>query len=237
MIGLGTLINVAGIIAGGLAGLVFRRAISKRYQDNMIAALGLCTLFIGILGACEESLRLADGTLKSTGMMMIIASLTIGMLIGTFFRITEGIEALGEWLKARSGSADDVKFVRGFVVASLTVCIGAMAVVGSIKDGLTGDISILTAKAVMDMIIVAVMTASLGKGCIFSAVPVGLFQGAMTILARFIEPFLTPQAVSNLSLVGSIMIFCVGVNLIWGDKFRVADLLPALVIAVICAFI
>lgn len=237
MIGLGTLINVAGIVAGGLAGLVFRHAITKRYQDNMVAALGVCTLFIGILGACEESLKLVEGGLKSSGMMMIIGSLTIGMLLGTFMHITEGIEALGEWLKNRSGSSGDTKFVRGFVVASLTVCIGAMAVVGSIKDGLTGDISILTAKAVMDMIIVAVMTASLGKGCLFSAVPVLIFQGVITLLARFIEPFLTVQAVSNLSLVGSIMIFCVGVNLLWGDRIRVADLLPALVIAVVWAFV
>ena len=236
MIGLGTLINVAGIVVGGLAGLAFKRFITQRYQSNMVSALGLCTIFIGIVGTCEQALKPAEGALHAGGMMTIIASLTIGMLIGTFLRITERIETFGQWLKDRSGSAGDPLFVRGFVVASIAVSIGAMAVVGSLKDGLTGDISILTAKAVMDMIFVAVMTATLGKGCIFSAVPVAIFQGVITLLARFIEPFLTPQAVDNLSLVGSILIFCVGVNLIWGDKIRVADLLPALVVAVGCAF-
>ncbi|MGN1209035.1 MAG: DUF554 domain-containing protein [Duodenibacillus sp.] len=237
MIGLGTLINVAGIVVGGLAGLALKRFITERYQSNMVTALGLCTIFIGIIGTCEEALKPMDGALAAGGITTIIASLTIGMLIGTFLRITERIEALGEWLKARSGSSGDAQFVRAFVVASLTVSIGAMAVVGSLKDGLTGDISILTAKAVMDMIFIAVMTASLGKGCIFSAVPVAVLQGAITLMARFIEPYLTTQAISNISLVGSILIFCVGANLIWGDKIRLADLLPSLVIAVLCAFV
>ena len=128
-------------------------------------------------------------------------------------------------------------FVDAFVTASLTVCIGAMAVVGSIQDGIYGDISTLTAKAVLDMIIILVMTASMGKGCIFSAIPVGIFQGSVTLLARLIEPLMTEQALANLSLTGSAMIFCVGLNLVWGKKVRVANLLPGLIIAVIWAFL
>ena len=110
-----------------------------------------------------------------------------------------------------------------------------MAIVGSIEDGAAGNHSILFAKAVLDMIIIMVMAASLGKGCIFSAIPVGLLQGGVTVLSVLIRPFITDQAMSYLSLVGSVLIFCVGVNLFWGKKIRVANLLPSLVIAVIWA--
>lgn len=124
----------------------------------------------------------------------------------------------------------------GFVTASLTVCIGAMAIVGSIQDGLTGDYSTLALKGVMDAIIVCAMAASMGKGCIFSALPVGVFQGCVTALATFLQPVMTEAALANLSLVGSVLIFCVGVNLIWPRTFKPANMLPAVVIAAVVAF-
>ena len=131
----------------------------------------------------------------------------------------------------------DTGFVDGFVTATLTICIGAMGVVGAIQDGILGDSSVLTAKTVLDLIIIFVMTTAMGKGCIFSAVPVGIFQGAITLMSRLLEPVMTEAALSNLSLTGSILIFCVGLNLIWGKKVKVANLLPAIVIAVIWAFL
>ena len=112
-----------------------------------------------------------------------------------------------------------------------------MAIVGAIEDGLTGDVSTLTTKGILDFIIVAVMTCSLGKGCIFSALPVLVWQGSITLLAGLIKPIMTAAALANLSLVGSILIFCVGLNLVWGKKLRVANLLPAIVIAVAIAFL
>jgi hypothetical protein len=147
------------------------------------------------------------------------------------------MERLGTWLRHRSGNDGDSRFVDGFVTASLTVCIGAMAVVGAIQDGIYGDHSVLTTKAILDLIIILVMTASKGKGCIFAAIPVGVFQGVITLLARFVEPLMTEAALGNLSLVGSILIFCVGVNLVWGPKIKVANLLPAIVVAVAWAFL
>ena len=110
-----------------------------------------------------------------------------------------------------------------------------MAIVGSIEDGAVGDHSILFAKAVLDLIIIMVMSASLGKGCVFSAIPVGLLQGIVTALAVLIRPYITEPAMNNLSLVGSVLIFCVGVNLFWGKKIRVANLLPGLIVAVVWA--
>ena len=124
-----------------------------------------------------------------------------------------------------------------FVTASLTVCIGAMAIVGSIQDGIRGDYSILSAKAVLDFILVMVMTCSMGKGCLFSAIPVAVFQGSITALAGLVAPLMTDGALNNLSFIGSILIFCVGVNLIWGKKIRVANLLPAVVFAAAAAFL
>ena len=128
-------------------------------------------------------------------------------------------------------------FVKAFVTASLTVCIGAMALVGAIQDGILGDWSILATKAILDFIIIMVMTCSLGKGCGFSAIPVLLFEGLITLFASLLKPVMTDLAMNYLSLIGSILIFCVGLNLVWGKKVRVANMLPAVVLAVIAALI
>ena len=235
MTGLGTLINTGGILAGGLAGLVFGKFMTARYQDTLTSACGLCVIFIGIAGTIEKMMTITDGVLSSSGTMMVIGSFTAGSLLGEFLNIEHHLESFGNWLKARTGNSGDTKFVEGFVTASLTVCIGAMAVVGSIQDGISGDYSILAAKAVLDFIIILVMTASMGKGCLFSAIPVALFQGLITLLARIIAPLMTPAALDNLSLTGSMLIFCVGVNLIWGKKIKVANMLPTLAAAVVWA--
>lgn len=237
MIGLGTIINSAAIIVGGVFGLLFGKLLKERVQDTLQKANGVCVLFIGIAGAMEGMLRLSGSTLSSGRSMLIVASLALGALVGELMNIEHWVERFGEWLKIKTGNAKDKDFVNGFVTASLTVCIGAMAVVGSIKDGIEGDISILTTKAILDLIIVMVMTCSLGKGCIFSAIPVAVFQGTITALARFIKPLMTEAALANLSLIGSVLIFCVGVNLVWGKKIKVANFLPSLVFAVAISFI
>ena len=237
MIGLGTIINCAAIIVGGVFGLLFGKLLKERVQDTLQKANGVCVLFIGIAGAMEGMLRLSGSTLSSGRSMLIVASLALGALVGELINIEHWVERFGEWLKIKTGNAKDKDFVNGFVTASLTVCIGAMAVVGSIKDGIEGDISILTTKAILDLIIVMVMTCSLGKGCIFSAIPVAVFQGTITALARLIKPLMTEAASANLSLIGSVLIFCVGVNLVWGKKIKVANLLPSLVFAVAISFI
>lgn len=231
MPGLGTLINVAAIVVGGLLGLLLRSRLSDELQQNLVRVVALCTLFIGIQGTLEQAIVLSEGAVKMQGTMMAMGSLIAGTLIGSWLGIEKAIVRLGEWLKAKSGSGGDRQFVTAFVTTSLTVCIGAMAVVGAIRDGIDHDYSVLAAKAILDAVFLMAFSASLGRGCIFSAVPVAVFQGTMTLLAALIAPFLTPAALGNISLVGSMMIFCVGVNIIWGTKFKVADMLPALVIA------
>jgi len=236
MPGLGTIINVAFIVIGGLAGVLFGNRLREQSRETLLLANAVAVLFIGISGVLQQMYILAEnGRLETTGTMMMIASLAIGAVVGEWIDLENRIERFGEWLKKKSGNADDAGFVNAFVTASLTVCIGAMAIVGSIEDGAAGNHSILFAKAVLDLIIVMVMAASMGKGCIFSAVPVGLLQGSVTAIAVLIRPFITDQAMNNLSLVGSVLIFCVGVNLFWGKKIRVANLLPSLIVAVIWA--
>ena len=236
MPGLGTIINVCFIIAGGVAGVLFGNRLSERSRETLMLANAVAVLFIGIAGALQCMYVMAEnGRLETTGTMMMIASLAIGALVGELIDLEGKIERFGVWLRDKTGNSSDKGFVNAFVTASLTVCIGAMAVVGSIEDGAVGDHSILFAKAVLDLIIIMVMSASLGKGCMFSAIPVGLFQGSVTALAVLIRPYITDTAMNHLSLVGSVLIFCVGVNLFWGKKIRVANLLPSLVVAVVWA--
>lgn len=234
---MGTLINMAAILAGGLTGLLVGKAISKRFQDILYMVCGISTLFIGIGGVMQHMLTVEANTLNTQGTMMVLASLTLGALIGEGINIEKRFEQFGAWLKGKTGSSGDPAFIDGFVTASLTVCIGAMAIVGAIEDGLSGDYSILAAKSVLDLVIICIMTASMGKGCIFSLIPVGLLQGSVTALALVLKPVMTEAALSNLSYVGSVLIFCVGLNLVWGKKVKVANLLPSVVIAVLCAFL
>ena len=230
MFGLGTIINTAAIIVGGLLGGLFGKLLKERHQDSLCKVCGVCTLFIGITGALEGMLTVEGSSVVSGNSLLIIGCLAIGAFIGEILNIEDGFERFGQWLKIKTGNARDKGFVNGFVTASLTVCIGAMAIVGSIQDGLQGDSSILVTKAVLDLIIIMVMTCSMGKGCVFSAIPVFLLQGSVTCLARLIQPVMTEGALANLSLIGSILIFCVGINLVWDKKIRVANLLKFLTV-------
>lgn len=237
MLGAGTFINAGGIILGGILGLFFGRFMHERIRDSVGKVCGVCVLFIGLAGTLEEMLAISEDGIVSGKSMLIVFCLVLGVLIGELINIEDNFEQFGEWLKRKTGNSGDVRFVDGFVTASLTVCIGAMAVVGSIEDGIFGDYSILATKAVLDLIIILVMTSSMGKGCVFSAFPVFVVQFSITCFAKLIKPIMTETALSNLSLVGSIMIFCVGVNLVWGRKIRVANLLPSIILAVLCSFL
>ena len=237
MYGLGTIINTAAIVAGGAGGALFGRFLKENVQDTLTRVCGVSTLFIAITGALEQMLSIENGAIVSRGSMLVILCLTIGAVIGELLNLEGAFERFGEWLKRKTGNAKDKRFVDAFVTASLTVCIGAMAIVGSIEDGITGDYSILATKAVLDFIIIMVMSCSMGRGAVFSAIPVAILQGSITALAGLVRPLMTEAALNNLSMVGNVLIFCVGINLVWGKKVRVANLLPAIVIAVIAAFL
>lgn len=234
---MGTIINVIAIVLGGIIGRLFGKLLSEKFQDTLNKVCGVSVLFIGISGALEGMLAIKDNQVVSQKAMMIVVCMILGAVIGEILNIEDKFERFGEWLKKKTGNSKEKMFVEGFVTASFTVCIGAMAIVGAIEDGIFGDYSILATKAVLDFIIIIVMTGTLGKGCMFSAIPVAILQGSVTLLANFIKPVMTESALANLSMIGSILIFCVGLNLVWGRKIRVANLLPAVILAVIMAFL
>ena len=233
MPGLGTLINGLAVIAGGLLGLVFRRGLPQRFQDTLMQALGLSSIFIGISGSLEKMLQIQTGFVSVQGTLLAVLSLAAGALLGEWINLERRFEQLGLWLKKKTGSEKDSRFMQGFLTASLTICIGAMAIVGALQDGLSADPSLLITKAVLDCLIIMIFTSAFGKGAVFSVIPLVFFQGSITILAQFIAPLLTKQMLDNLSMIGSMLIFCVGINLMFNTKIRVANLLPALLIAIL----
>lgn len=237
MIGMGTIINSIGIATGGLTGHFIGRMFCQEQQDSLHKACGVSVLFIAVAGAMEGMLNIENGALSSGKSMLVVLCLAAGTMIGELIGIEKGFRQFGEWLKKKTGNSGDTGFVNAFVTASLTVCIGAMAIVGAIQDGILGDYSTLAVKSVLDFIIIAVMTSSMGKGCIFSVIPVFILEGSVTLLARLVSPVMTDLAVSYLSLIGSVLIFCVGVNLVWGNKVRVANMLPAVLLAVLAAYL
>lgn len=236
MPGLGTLINMLAIIVGGLIGLTARNYLNQRLLDNLMVAMSACIIFIGLAGAVKESLLFDGQTLVVTNLMMMVITFIIGTVIGEIIDLDKKLEEFGAWLRVKSKNEGEGTFTQGFLAASFTVCIGAMSIIGSIKDA-TGDPSILLAKAMMDGIIVMIMTTTMGKGCIYAAIPVGIVQGLVTLLAFFIAPWLTDQALSNISLTGSIMIFLISVSLLTNKRFRIANMLPTLVVAAVWAWL
>lgn len=199
MIGLGTIINCGSVLAGASAGMLLKNGLSKRFEDTIMQGIGLCTMFIGIGGA----------------------------LIGEALNLEKHLEDFGVFCQNRLKSSGDSHFVEGFVSFSLLICIGAMAIVGSLQDGLSGDASLLIAKAIIDGIAAVVFAASLGKGVFLSVLPLGVYQGGLTLLARFIRPWMTDELIAQMSCVGSVLIFAVSLNMIRKDKIKVGNLLPA----------
>lgn len=237
MFGLGTIINTVAIIIGGIFGWLLGKKFKENMQDSLTKACGISVLFISIAGAMEGMLKIEEGILTSGKSMLVVLSIALGTLIGELLNIEGAFERFGEWLKNKTGNAKDQNFVNAFVTASLTVCIGAMAIVGSIQDGTSKDPTTLIIKAILDFIIIAVMTTSLGKGAIFSFIPVFIFEGLITVLSFFIAPWLKVDALAYLSMVGSILIFCVGINLTFGKTIKVANMLPAVLLAALAAYL
>ena len=170
---------------------------------------------------------------RTVKMLSLILALALGTLVGEWIDFDGRMERLGAWLKAKASRGEDNLFIQGFVTASLTVCIGAMAIVGSIQDGMEGNPSTLFTKSILDFLIIIIFASTYGKGAIFSALPVGVLQGSVTLCAGLLAPVFSPVVIANLSFLGSMLIFCVGINLAFGTKFRLANMLPCLVFGAI----
>ena len=237
MIGLGTIINVAAVIVGGLIGLLFGKLINEKIQKIIITCNGICVMFIGISGAMAELLVSTETGFSTHKSLLMLLSIILGTIIGTLLKLDSLVERFGNFLKRKTKSSGDNSFTEAFVTASCTVCIGAMSVIGAINDAMFGDISLLITKSILDLITVCILTCSMGKGAIFSAISVLVIQGLITALAWFIKPIMTDNALSALSLSGSVLIFVVGLNLIREEKIPVVNMLPSILVAVGLSFI
>jgi uncharacterized membrane protein YqgA involved in biofilm formation len=233
MVGLGTLINTGAVIVGGLAGLIIKNRLKQNIQDSLMRACGVSTIFIGIAGTLSKMLFINNGSLETQKTMLLILALVLGTVVGELLRLEDRMDRLGERIKRAVKREDDNRFVEGFVSVSLIICIGAMAIVGSIQDGISGDYAMLGAKAVLDAVIVMVFASTYGIGAVFSAVPLLVYQGLITLLAALFGAFVTNEIVNDLSFIGSALIFCVGVNIAFGKKFRVGNMLPAILVPII----
>jgi len=231
MIGLGTMANVAGILAGSCLGLLLGRGIKDKYREIVMQAIGLCVVIIGLQMA-----------LKTQNIMVDIVSLVVGSVLGEYLAIEDKLNSLGQFLggkfarkKQTATEQTQDKFVEGFVSASLIFCVGAMAIVGSLQDGLKGDPAILYAKTLMDATGAVVFSANFGVGVAFSALSVGIYQGILTLLSSWVGPYLTEGVIGALSSVGGILILAIGINMFGVIKLRIGNMLPAIFVAGIIA--
>jgi hypothetical protein len=230
MTGLGTIVNAAAIIAGGVSGALLRSGLPERFRETVMQALGLSIIMIGLSGALQGIYVItAAGKLSREYIMLMIFSLVGGAIIGELLNIEDKLEKLGLWIEKKF-LKNSGNFAEGFVTASLVFCVGAMAIVGSLEDGLTGDTGTLFAKAILDGVISVIFAATLGIGVAFSAIPVFLYQGLITLMAGYIKPWLTESVISQTSLVGSILIIAIGINVLELKRIKVGNLLPAVFI-------
>ncbi|MDF2539807.1 MAG: putative rane protein [Herbinix sp.] len=234
MIGLGTLVNMAFIILGSTVGILIKGGLKKRFQDTIMNALGLAVMFIGISGALQGILTVSGTGLDTQNIMLMIVALALGAFIGELIDIEARLDRMGEFIKKtlKVKGEKGQGFVEGFVNSSLLFCIGAMAIIGSLEDGLSGDPSMLIAKGIIDGVVAIFFASTLGIGVFFSILPLGIYQGTITLSSTYIEPLLSGQLISNISFIGSVLIFGIGINMLFGKKIKCGNLLPAVLVPV-----
>ncbi len=234
MVGLGTIVDVVAIIGGGLVGMIFQQFISPQLRRIVMQTLGLAVIFVGMARTLSHMLRIAaNGQLTTINSMMLIISLTIGGILGWLVHLENAVTYLAQWFKRIFKRQNDTRFITGFISATIPTCVGAMLIIGALQDGLQHDPQLLFTKAILDGVTVAIFAAAYGMGALLAAVPVGVLQGGITFLAVFVRPWLTTAMLDGVSLVGSVLIFAVGLNVLFELKLPVLNMLPALIVAMV----
>ncbi len=218
---LGSIVNAAAIFIGGAAGSILKRGISARFSSLIVSALGLLTLALGMMFAIE-----------SKNIMVVVFSLVIGSVLGEWINIEKKMSALGDYVKDKL-KAGEGNFAEGFVTASLLFCVGSMAIMGSLQSGLMNDHKILYTKAVMDGVTAVVFASTLGIGVALSFMPVLLYQGAVTLLASAIAPYLGNAVVTEMTAAGGILLVGIGISILEIKKIKVANMLPSIFMPII----
>lgn len=215
---IGTIFNSATIILGSLIGILIKKGIKEEYKNTIMDGIGLSVVIIGIIGG-----------IKANNIILVICSIVAGSIIGEVIDIDKKLDHLGLNMEKRFGRGDS-NFSKGFITASLIYCIGAMAIVGSLEAGLSGNYETLFVKSIIDGITAVIFASSLGIGVAFSAISVFLYQGAITMLASVAKNFLTTEVINEMSAVGGILIMAIGINLLEIKKIKVANMLLAIFI-------
>ncbi len=223
---LGTIVNSAAIIAGGILGLIIKNNLPERFKQIINQAIGLAVVFIGISGSISKLI------LPDANPMLFILSLIIGSVLGEFLKIEDKLDALGRFLESKF-SASGGTFAQGFVSASLVYCIGTMAIIGALESGIQGNHTVLFAKSVLDGVSSVVFASTLGLGVLFSSATVFVYQGSITLFARVISPYLTEQMINSISVVGGILITALGLKILDIKNFKVGNMLPAIIVPVV----
>lgn len=245
---LGTLVNSAAIVVGGAIGLLLKKGLPKKMADTLMIGLGLCTLYIGI-----------SGCLAGENTLVLIVSMVIGTILGEAIDLDDKINKLGNFLERKfSGKKNDatgttatadggdagvltvaapqvqkVSLAEGFVTSSLLFCVGAMAIVGSLQSGLTGNHETLFAKSMLDFVAAIIFASTLGAGVMLSASLLFVYQGSITLLAQFIEPFLTDPVIAEMNCVGNVIIIGLAMNMLGISKFKVMNFVPAIFLPIL----
>lgn len=226
----GTIINVIAILIGGAAGMLFGARLSGKLKETVIAGMGLFATAVGL-----------QMFLKTENPLVVLAALIVGALLGEWWGVEDGLRHVAVWLEKRfagGGEVDSGRFVRGFMTASLLYCVGPMAILGAISDGLSGDYSTLAIKSVLDGFASIAFASSLGIGVLFSALPTLIYQGGISLLAGQLNTVVTPLMMAELTATGGVLLMGVGVSsLLELKKIRVANFLPALAAAPLIVYL
>ena len=213
---MGTIINAVAIVVGGALGLLFRKGFPERMKQTALSVMGLFSVVIGL-----------NMALQGQELILVLVSLVLGAFLGEWINIEDRLDRFGLWLERRLHLTEGSP-AKGVIYTSLLFCVGSMAIVGSITDGLTGDRSILVTKAMMDGIISIPFAATMGFGVLGSSIPILLYQGSLTLLASKLQSFFTPVMVRELTSVGGVIVIGIGINVMGLQRIRVGNLIPAL---------
>lgn len=223
---IGTIVNVLAIIVGSILGFLVKGKLPERFQNIVIQGISLAVLIIG--------LQMAFSVESTKGTLVIIFSLVIGGIIGEILKIEDRLEGLGEKIQSRFGNEDGL-FVQGFVQSSLIYCVGAMAIMGAIQDGLNNDPSILFTKSLLDGTASVAFSATFGIGVLFSSIPVLIYQGSITLLSSWAQKFLNQDVVAMMTATGGLLIMAIGLNMLLSAKIKIGNLLPSIFVAIVIA--
>ena len=218
---LGVIVNVLTVLVGSTVGLLFKKGIPRRVSDAVMVGLGVCTLYIGI-----------SGSLSGENVLILIASVTVGVAVGTLLRIDERLDRLARFVERRfQREGQRGKIAEGLVTATLLFCVGSMTVTGSLEAGLTGDSTVLITKAMLDLVSSMMLASTLGVGVLLSSVAVLLIEGGLVLLAGLLAPVMSAGLINEMTCAGSLVIVMIGTNLMGITKIKVADFLPAILFA------